>query len=131
MLKVQLHVLDGELEIEFKKNQNFYSVIAVLSKSSTQNGRVWSGKTFDDTKIKEIIHSIKECHQNPSIPTKITINDGMIVQIELKENTILNLTINNFNEGTKESQLINRLFEYVNELLKDSSFEITVNKFRF
>jgi hypothetical protein len=127
MIKVQIEILDGELDIEIKKDKDQYFILVILSKSGyyKENGRAWNGKTMDEPKVLEITYLIRECYTKPSIPERITICDGMAARISLKEEgSEVSFTIlNNFDEGTFELQLLQTLFDLVNEMILDTDLK--------
>jgi len=124
MIKIEIHTLEGILDIEIKKNGDYYFLIVILSKSDyfKENGRAWNGKTKNEEKVWEITNLIKECYKNPSIPKWITINDGRLVMIGLKEDkSEINLIIkDSFEKGQIEIQLMEKMFDFVNEIIQDT-----------
>lgn len=129
MIKIEIHILEGQLDIEIKKNLDQYFLLVILSQSTyfKEKSRAWNGKTMDEPKVQEIAHFIKECHQNPSIPKGITINDGMMVKITLKDDiSAILLTIkDDFDEADIEFQLIQKVFDFVHEIIDD----VTLKKY--
>jgi hypothetical protein len=124
MIKINITILNGELDIEFKKNADAYFVIVIMSKSAyfKENGKIWHGKTTDETQIQELINLIKAAHQNPSIPQQITINDGLIAKINLKEeNSAIQLQLTNIELGNIECELIQKIFAFINDLAQDET----------
>lgn len=124
MIKIEIHTLEGTLDIEIKKNGDQYFLVVILSKSAyfKENGRAWNGKTMNEEKVWEITNLIMECYKNPSIPKWITINDGRLVKINLKEDKLeINLTIkDSFEEGQIEIQLMEKIFDFINEIIQDT-----------
>lgn len=123
MIKVEIHILDGLLDIEIKKSGDEYFLVIILSKSQyfNENGRAWNGKTKKEEKIKEIIHLIRKCYMKSPKPKMITINDGTIIKINLNEGgSEVKFIIENLDEEMTEFQLMKKVFEFSNELVQDS-----------
>lgn len=123
MIKVEIHILDGLLDIEVKKSGDEYFLVIILSKSQyfNENGRAWNGKTEKEEKIKEIIHLIKKCHMKSSKPKMIAINDGTIIKINLNEGgSEVKFIIENLDEEMTEFQLMKEVFEFINDIVKDA-----------
>lgn len=80
MIKIEIHTLAGQLDIEIKRNESCYFLLVILSTSQyfKENGKVWNGKIMRTEKLFEIISLIKECYRKSSVPTKITILDGTL-----------------------------------------------------
>ncbi|MGH1517642.1 hypothetical protein [Chryseobacterium sp. JK1] len=136
MIKIGIHILDACLDIEIKKNNEHYSLIVMISKSETykEKGRGWGGKIDNKEKISEIVNLIKECYENPSIPTAFTINDGRLVTMTLKEDAKdLNLNlVHRYAEEYNEYQLVKNILHLINETIQDKSLEeytLLFNKF--
>jgi hypothetical protein len=126
MLKIEIHILSGQLDIEIKKNDDQFVLLVILSKSEyfREKGRVWTAKTADEEKVLEIVNMIKECYVNPSIPKMITINDGIHIKIDLQvEETKINFIIEELEEGTKEFDFRKKIFTFINELVQDTDLE--------
>lgn len=127
MIKIEVHILDGQLDIEIKKEGDHYNLLVILSKSAyyKENGRAWSGRAINNSEVEEIIRLIKECHKKPSIPKQITILDGMQVNINLKEEgaEIRFFIRNNFDEGTNEFQFMQKSFDLINEMIPDEALK--------
>jgi ribosomal protein S24E len=126
MIKINIAVLNGELDIEFKKNADAYFFIVIMSKSAyfKENGKIWHGKITAETQIQELIYLIKIAHQNPSTPQKITINDGLIAKINLKEeNSAIQLQLTNIEFGNIECALIQKIFAFINDLTQDETLK--------
>lgn len=127
MIKIQIDILDGRLEIEIKKNINYFSLMVIISKSETfkENGRAWGKKINEEEKVIEIVNLIKECHKNPNVPLAFTINDGRWVRISLKEDAAdTNLEIkHSYAEEHTEHQLIERIFYLINEIIQDKTLK--------
>ncbi|MFZ4929042.1 hypothetical protein [Chryseobacterium sp. Mn2064] len=123
MIKIEIHILDGCLDIEIKNNNEHYSLIVIISKSETykEKGRAWSDIIDNKEKISEIVNLIKESHENPSIPTAFTINDGRSVTVSLKEDAKdLNLNlVHCYAEEHNEYQLVNNILHLINETIQD------------
>jgi hypothetical protein len=119
MIKVEIHTLDGQFDIEIKKNKNFYSLLVILSTSQyfKENGRVWNGKIIKTDKLLEIVSLIKDCHKKPSLPTSISINDGRVIKIKLNDNeSQIVLSLINIDENTNEFELIQNIKAFINEV---------------
>ena len=126
MIKITIQIPDGELDIEIKKNGSEFFLIIILSKSAyfKENGRFWNAKTSDEAKVLEIANAIKGSHSKPSMPKRITINDGKIIRINLKENgSEMNLVIKEIEESTIEFQLMQKISGFVNDLIPDAALE--------
>lgn len=70
MIKLEIHTLTGQLDIEIKRNENFYVLLIIVSKSKyfKENGKVWSGKIIETERLFEIVSLIKNLttgHQYP------------------------------------------------------------------
>ncbi|WBX98969.1 hypothetical protein [Chryseobacterium gambrini] len=119
MIKIEIHTLAGQLDIEIKKNEDFYILLVILSKSQyfQEDGRVWSGKIEETEKLFEIVNLIKECYRKPSVPTRITINDGRLIKINLKDDeSQIALHLIDIDENTNESELIQKIKELTIEI---------------
>jgi hypothetical protein len=127
MIKIEIHILEGQLDIEVKKEGNEYNLLVLLSKSAyyKENGRAWNGRTANSAKVEEIAHLIKECYKKPSVPGRITILDGMQVNANLKEegSEIDFSILNNFDEGTNEFQFMQKAFDLINEEIPDEALK--------
>lgn len=113
-IKIEIHTLTGELDIEIKRNENFYSLLIILSASQyfNENGRIWNGKIMKTEKLFEIVSLIKECYKKPSLPTSITINDGRVIKINLNDNeSQIVLSLINIDKNTNEFELIQKIKE--------------------
>lgn len=119
MIKIEIHTLAGQLDIEIKKNEDFYILLVILSKSQyfQEDGRVWSGKIEETEKLFEIVNLIKECYRKPSVPTRITINDGRLIKINLKDDeSQISLHLIDIDKNTNESELIQKIKELTIEI---------------
>lgn len=119
MIKIEIHTLAGQLDIEIKKNEDFYILLVILSKSQyfQEDGRVWSGKIEETEKLFEIVNLIKECYRKPSVPTRITILDGRLIKINLKDDASqIALRLVDIDENTNESELIQKIKELTIEI---------------
>ena len=119
MIKIEIHTLAGQLDIEIKKNEDFYILLVILYKSQyfQEDGRVWSGKIEETEKLFEIVNLIKDCYIKPSVPTRITINDGRLIKISLKdEESQIALRLVDIDENTNESELIQKIKELTIEI---------------
>lgn len=127
MIKIEVHILDGQLDIEIKKEGNGYNVLVIVSQSAyhKENGRAWNGRTADSAKVQEITSLIKECYQKPSVPKRIVILDGMQVNIRLKEDgSEIDFFIrNNFDEESNEFQFMQNTFDLINDLIPDEALK--------
>lgn len=121
MIKIEIHTLDRQFDIEIKRNENFYVLLVIASKSQyfNENGRVWNGKIMKTEKLFEIVSLIKECYQKPSLPTSITINDGRVIKIKLNDNESQTIVLNliNIDENTNEFELIQKIKELTHEII--------------
>lgn len=143
MIKIEIHTLTGQLDIEIKRNENNYFLLVILSTSQyfKENGKVWNGKIMRTEKLFDIISLIKECYKKPSVPTKITILDGTIRKINLKDGTLRKLNLNDeesqialhlidINENTNESELLQSIKELVNEVTdNDTTLQFYLDHF--
>lgn len=124
MIKIEIHTLAGQLDLEIKKNEDFYILLVILSKSQyfQEDGRVWSGKILETEKLFEITNLIKECYRNPSVPTRITILDGRLIKINLKDDeSQIALRLVDIDENTNESELIQKIKEITNEVIANNT----------
>lgn len=122
MIKIQIHSLEGACDIEIKKQQEYYHLVVIMSKSHVLNekGKAWYGKTPEEKSIQEITDLINSSYQNPSVPNSISINDGIQITFNLKENgQEINLVCKDIEKGTQEFQLIHKTMALVNDLIKD------------
>lgn len=120
MIKIEIHTLARQFDIEIKRNENFYSLLIILSTSQyfNENGRVWNGKIMKTEKLFEIVSLIKECYKKPSLPTSITINDGRVIKINLNDDkSQIVLSLINIAENTNESKLIQKIKKLTNEII--------------
>ncbi|MCX8526283.1 hypothetical protein OF897_20405 [Chryseobacterium formosus] len=120
MIKIEIHTLEGQFDIEIKKKENFYVLLVIASKSQyfQENGRVWSGKILETEKLFEITNLIKECYTNPSVPTRITINDRRSIKISLKDDeSQISLSLIDIDENTNESKLVQKTKELTIEII--------------
>ncbi|MCF2220462.1 hypothetical protein H9Q08_14335 [Chryseobacterium sp. PS-8] len=124
MIKIETHTLAGQFDIEIKKNENFYTLLIIASKSQyfkDHNGKVWSGKIIETEKLFEITNLIKECYRNPSVPKRITILDGRSIKINLKDDdSQITLKLKDIDENTNESELIQKIKELIDEVIGHS-----------
>ncbi len=119
MIKIEIHSLAGQLDIEIKRNENSYFLLVILSTSRyfKEKGKVWNGKIMRTEKLFEIISLIKECYRKPSVPTKITILDGTLRKINLNdEGSQIALHLIDIDENTNESELLQNIKKLVNEV---------------
>lgn len=121
MIKIEIHTLDGQFDIEIKRNEDFYILLVIASKSEyfrDHNGKVWSGKILETKKLFEITNLIKECYRNPSVPTRITILDGRSIKINLQDDeSQISLRLIDIDENTNESKLIQKIKELTIEII--------------
>lgn len=133
MIKIEIHTLAGQLDIEIKKNENFYSLLVILSASQyfKENGTVWSGKIMKTDKLLEIVSLIKDCHKKPSAPTRITINDGRVIKINLNDDEPqIVLSLIDIDENTNEFELIQNIKEFINEVTgNDATLQYYLDQF--
>ncbi|MCI3938321.1 hypothetical protein MQX03_14045 [Chryseobacterium aahli] len=133
MIKIEIHTLAGQLDIEIKKNESFYSLLIILSTSQyfNENGRVWSEKIMKTEKLLEIVSLIKDCHKKPSVPTRITINDGRVIKINLNDDEPqIVLSLIDINENTNEFELIQNIKEFINEVTgNDATLQYYLEQF--
>ncbi|WP_312298591.1 hypothetical protein [Chryseobacterium sp.] len=133
MIKIEIHTLAGQLDIEIKKNENSYFLLVILSASQylKENGKVWSGKIMRTEKLFEIINLIKECYRKPSVPTKITILDGTVRKINLNDDeSQIALHLTDIDENTNEFRLLQNIKELVNEVTdNDTTLQDYLNDF--
>lgn len=118
MIKIEIHTLAGELDIEIKRNENYHSLLIILSTSQyfNENGRVWNGKIMKTEQLFEIVNLIKECHRKPSLPTSITINDGRVIKINLNDDeSQIVLSLINIDKNTNEFELIHNTKKLINQ----------------
>lgn len=119
MIKLEIHTLAGQLDIEIKRNENFYVLIVIISKSQyiKENGRVWSGKIIETERLFEIVNLIKKCYKIPPIPTTITINDGKLIKINLYNDQLqVSLNLIDIEKNTNEFELIQEIKKFTNEV---------------
>lgn len=119
MIKIELHTLSGQLDIEITRSGNCYFLLVILSASQyfKENGKVWNGKIMRTEKLFEIISLIKECYRKPSVPEKTTILDGTLRKINLNdEGSQIALHLVDIDENTNESELLQSIKELVNEV---------------
>lgn len=119
MIKLEIHTLAGQLDIEIKRNENFHVLIVIISKLQyfKENGRVWSGKIIETESLFEIVSLIKECYNRPSIPTTITINDGKLIKINLHNDQLqVSLKLIDIEKNTNEFELIQEIKKFTNEV---------------
>lgn len=134
MIKINLNALEGELDIEIKKNDDHYNLIVILSKSDyfQENGKAWHKKIEDNQTIIKIADLIKACYTTPSIPKGITINDGISRKISLQDTVSIHLVLqDSYYANTNESELMKSIFEYVCELIQDPVLEKYINVFDY
>lgn len=131
MIKININALDSELDIEIKQNNAHHDLLVILSKSRyfNENGRAWHSKIVAEQTIIKIVNLIKACHANPSVPERITINDGNLTTINLEGSSPVHLTLIDIEPNTIEAELIETLFACMHELIKDSDLEKYVNAF--
>ena len=127
MIKIEVQILDGQLDIEIKKDGGGYNLLVILSKTAyyKEKGRAWNGRTTNDETVEEIARLIKECYKKPSVPKYITILDGIQVNINLKEkgDEIQLSILNNFDEGSNEHQFMQNTFDLINEIIPDDDLK--------
>ncbi|KPH12436.1 hypothetical protein [Chryseobacterium sp. ERMR1:04] len=119
MIKLEIHTLTGQLDIEIKRNENFYVLLIIVSKSQyfKENGKVWSGKIIETERLFEIVSLIKKSYNRPSIPTTITINDGKLIKINLHHDQLqVSLNLIDIEKNTNEFELIEEIKKFTNEV---------------
>jgi hypothetical protein len=134
MIKVEIHNLGSSVDIEIKKNENQYFLLVITSKSDyfKQNGSAWNGMTENEEQVREVANSIMQCYSKPSAPKSISINDGKIIKVKLKEKEEeVSLIIKDISEGTIEFQLMQKLFEFIHTLVQDSDLEQYIKRFGY
>ena len=135
MIKIEIHTLDGQFDIEIKRNENFYVLLVILSRSKffNENGKVWSGKILETEKLFEITNLIKECYRNPSIATRITINDGRLIKISLNDDeSQIALRLIDIDENTNEFELIQKIKKFTNEVSgNDTTLQYYLDDFMY
>lgn len=132
MIKINMITLNGELDIEIKKSEAQYHLLVILSKSEyfKEAGRAWHSKTIEDKKVQELADLIRESYKKPSLPKRITINDGMHVRISLiEDSTDIHLFLKEFEDGMIEDKLIKKTLQFVNELVQDPILKKYLNEF--
>lgn len=133
MIKIEIHTLAGQLDIEIKRNESSYFLLVIVSTSQyfKENGKVWNGKITGTEKLFEIINLIKECYRTPSVPTKITILDGTLRKINLNDEGLeIALLLIDIDENTNESELLQNIKELVNEVTgNDTTLQYYLNDF--
>lgn len=118
-IKIEIHTLAGQLDIEIKRNENSYFLLVILSTSQyfKENGKVWSGKIIRTEKLFEIINLIKECYRKPSVATKKTILDGTLRKISFRdEESQIALRLIDIDENTNEYELLQSIKELINDV---------------
>lgn len=124
MLKVHIHTLGGEAEIELKKDQDLYRLFIITSKGAHDPGTVWHGESHDESAVQQICCLIINCMDFPHQPSRITILDGMEVNIRyLHEETELNLKLNQFEGGSNEALLLQSLLALCRQTVHDKAFD--------
>ncbi len=126
ILKVQIHSLDCELEIELKKHQDLYRLLIISSKSDFNKdpGTVWHGESDNQELVEALSHLATQCYRSPHKPAHIAILDGMHVSLHyLHEETAFTLSIKTFEEGSTEALLLRSLLAYCKQLLHDDTFD--------
>lgn len=127
MIKLEIHILNGQLDIEIKKEGDGYNLLVILSKTVyyKEKGRAWNGRTTNDETVEEIARLIKECYEKPSVPKRLVILDGMQVNVTFKEKgTEVRFSIlNNFDKGTNEFQFMQNTFDLINEIIPDDALK--------
>lgn len=133
MIKIEIHTLAGQLDIEIKRNENFHVLLVIIAKSQyfKKNGRVWSGKIIETERLFEIVSLIKKCYNSPSIPTTITINDGKLIKINLHNDQLqVSLNLIDIEKNTSEFELIQEIKKFTNEVTgNDSTLQDYLNLF--
>jgi len=126
ILKVHIHTLDYELEIELKKYQDLYRLLIISSKSAFNKdpGTAWHGESANQDLVEAISDLAIQCYHSPHKPTRITILDGMLLTIQYQdEETTFSLSIKEFEEGSHEVLFLQFLLAYCKQLLHDTAFD--------
>lgn len=125
ILKVQIHTLDNEVEIELKQYQDLYRLLIIKSKSGfdKDSGSVWHGESHNQELVKDMSRLIVQCHRSPHKPGYISILDGMLVSIHYRhEETELTFSLKEFEEGSNEVLLLRTLLAFCKPLVHDEAF---------
>lgn len=125
-LKVQIRTSGLELEIELKKQEDLYRLLVIKSKSDygKDPGMVWHGESRDETLVKNLSRQALHCYQDPHQPTRITILDGMLVNLHYRdEETEFKLSLKEFEEGSPEAGLLRALLACCKQLIHDDAFD--------
>ncbi len=134
MIKIEIHIIDGELDIEIKKAQDHYILFVILSRSDyfNEKGKIWSETTKKELEVLGLANLIKDCHRMPSKQKMITISDGRIIKVSLKDDSSeINFKVKgNFDEGTIEFKLIQMIFDFINDIIQDKILKEYTRVFR-
>jgi hypothetical protein len=125
ILKVQIHTLDNEVEIELKQYQDLYRLLIIKSKSGfdKDSGTVWHGESRNQEAINTMSNLIVQCYRSPHKPGYISILDGMHVSIHyIHEETELKFSFKEFEEGSNEVLLLRTLIAFCKPLAHDETF---------
>jgi|GEM_PF-6080183 hypothetical protein len=126
ILKVQIHTLDHELEIELKQYGHLYRLLIIASKNKFHEtpGKVWHGESGHRELVDAISRLAIQCYRFPHRPEQIAILDGMLVNIQYQnEETTFKLSIKEFETGSNEVLLMRSLLAFCKQLLHDDSFD--------
>lgn len=131
MIKININTCDSELDIEIKQNDAHYNLLVILSKSRyfQENGRAWHSQTEEKQTVTKIVNLIKACSANPSVPKRITINDGNLTKINLQGPSPVHLALIDIEPDTIEAELLETLFDYIREQIQDSDLEKYISAF--
>lgn len=124
MLKVHIHTLEGQAEIELKKDRDLYRLLIITSKHAHDPGRVWHGECHDESAVQQIGLLISSCVDFPHQPSHIIILDGMEVNMRYRhDGTELSLKLNHFEEGSNEALLLQRVLALCRQTVQDEAFD--------
>jgi hypothetical protein len=126
ILKVQIHTLDNEVEIELKKDQDVYRLLIIKSRNEFHKdpGAVWHGESSNEELIESICNLVTACYRAPHRPIRITILDGMLMSIHYRRGeTELRLSIKEFEGDTNELLLLQTLLIFCKQVVQDETFD--------
>jgi hypothetical protein len=126
ILKVQIHTLNNEVEIELKQYQDLYRFLIIKSKSGSDkdSGTVWHGESRNQELVKGMSSLIVQCHRSPHKSGYISILDGMLVSIHyMHEETELKFNFKEFEEGSNEVLLLRTLLAFCKSVVHDETFD--------
>ena len=126
VLKVQIHTLDQELEIELKSDGDVDRLLVMSSKSeyTKDPGTAWHAESANRQLAEALGRLALQCYRFPHQPKRITILDGMLMTLHYRdEEGEFNLRIKEFEEDTTEALLLQSILSYCQQLLQDSAFD--------